>query len=97
MRVLRLLSRVAFICNVSFLLVSFIQRLPYKVEEQLVLTLATLGYVMAIFVNAFVNIWVLGAFLVGRLRRAEVPGWLLVVNALFFLVQLYLISLFLKT
>jgi hypothetical protein len=94
MRVLRLLSRVAFICNICWLLASFIQWLPKRLEGELVGMVALMGYVMSILVNVIVTIWVLGALVTGKLRGGKVPIWLVVVNALFFLLQLYIIIRF---
>jgi len=90
MRVLRLLSRVAFICNICFLLASFIQWIPNPPEGELVSVVIVLGYLLSIFINAVVNVWMLIALLAGRLRKGMVPIWLLIVNALFFIVQIIL-------
>jgi len=94
MRVLRLLSRVAFICNICFLLASFIQWIPNPPEGELVSVIIVLGYLLAIFINTMVNVWVGLALLTRRLRRGMVPLWLLIVNALFFILQitLYILS-----
>ena len=94
MRVLRLLSRVAFICNICFLLASFIQWIPNPPEGELVSVIIVLGYLLAIFINTMVNIWVGLSLLTRRLRHGMVPLWLLIVNALFFILQiiLYILS-----
>lgn len=91
MRVLRLLSRVAFICNICFLLASFIQWLPHPPEGILVSDILVLGYILSMLVNVVVNLSVILLFVMGKLRAAAVPVWLLVVNMLFFLLQLTLI------
>jgi hypothetical protein len=90
MQVLRLLSRVAFICNVCFILASFIQWLPYKVEGGAVSLIIVLGYLLAILVNVAVNVSVLLLLLIGRLRKAGIPVWLVIVNFLFFILQITL-------
>lgn len=90
MQVLRLLSRVAFICNICFLLASFIQWLPYKVEGGAVSMIIVLGYLLAIVVNIVVNVSVILLLLIGRLRKAAIPVWLVIVNFLFFALQLTL-------
>lgn len=90
MPVLRLLSRVAFICNVCWLLASFIQWLPHPPEGEAVTSIIVMGYIGSIVSNLVVNVWVVAAFLVGRLRRQQVPVWLLVVNALFCLTQIFI-------
>jgi hypothetical protein len=90
MRVLRLLSRVAFICNICFLLASFIQWIPNPPEGEVISVIIVLGYLLSIFINTLVNIWVLLALLTRRLRYGMVPLWLLIVNALFFILQIIL-------
>ena len=93
MQLLRLLSRVAFICNICFLLASFIQWLPNPPEGGLISMVIVLGYLLSIFVNVVVNLWVITLLTARRLRAANVPVWLLVVNFAFFLLQLLLIIL----
>ena len=90
MRLLRLLSRVAFICNICFLLASFIQYLPHPPEGGWVSTVIVLGYMLSILVNVVVNCWLIVLLLIKRLRAALVPAWLLIVNAIFFILQLAL-------
>ena len=90
MRLLRLLSRVAFICNICFLLASFVQWLPNPPEGGVVSMIIILGYLVAILVNTVVNVWVIALFLSRRLIRDAVPTWLLIVNFLFFSIQLTL-------
>jgi hypothetical protein len=91
MQLLRLLSRVAFICNICFLLASFIQWLPNPPEGGLVSLVIVCGYLLSIFVNVVVNIWVLLLLTARRLRGAAVPVWLLVTNFVFFILQLLLL------
>jgi hypothetical protein len=90
MQVLRLLSRVAFICNICFLLASFIQWLPYKVEGGAVSLIIILGYLLAIIVNVVVNVSVMLLFLLRKLRTSPIPVWLVIVNFCFFLLQITL-------
>ena len=94
MRVLRLLSRVAFICNICFLLASFIQWIPNPPEGEIISVIIVLGYLLSIFINALVNVWVLAALLTRRLRHGMIPTWLLIVNGLLFILQiiLYILS-----
>ncbi len=96
MRVLRLLSRVAFICNICFLLASFIQWLPQRKEagsmsEDVILSnIFVLGFILSIVINIIVTIPIVFLFILGRLRTAVIPVWLLIVNTLFFLWQVVL-------
>ena len=91
MQVLRLLSRVAFICNICFLLASFIQWLPHPPEGFLVSRILELGYIGSLIFNLVIGISVLFLFVIGRLRAAAIPTWLLVVNLLFFGLQIILL------
>ena len=90
MRLLRLLSRVAFICNICFLLASFVQWLPNPPEGGVVSMIIILGYLLAILVNTLVNVWVIALFVARRLIKDAVPTWLLIANFLFFSIQLTL-------
>jgi hypothetical protein len=96
MRVLRLLSRVAFICNICFVLASVIQWLPHRKEtegmsEDIILSnIFVLGFILSILINIVVNVPIIFLFISGKLRAAAIPVWLLVINALFFLWQMVL-------
>jgi hypothetical protein len=94
MRVLRLLSRVAFICNICFLLASFIQWIPNPPEGEVISMIIVLGYLLSIFINTLVNVWVLLALLTRSLHHGMIPLWLLIVNGLLFILQiiLYILS-----
>jgi hypothetical protein len=91
MPLLRLLSRVAFICNICFLLASFVQWLPNPPEGGLISMIIILGYLLAILVNTVVNVWVIAGLVVRKLKKDMVPGWLLIVNFAFFALQLLLL------
>jgi hypothetical protein len=93
MRLVRLLSRVAFICNCWFLLASFIQWLPNPPEGELISQVIALGWLLSILFNVIFNSLIIILFMIGKLRRAAVPGWLLVVNFVLFILQLLLLIL----
>jgi hypothetical protein len=93
MGMLRFLSRVAFICNCCFLLLSFSQWLPHPLENALTGDVLFLGWMGAFYVNIFICIILLILLLIGRLRKVGIPAWLLIVNFLFFAVQLTIIYL----
>ena len=92
MQLLRFLSRVAFICNICFLLASFMQYMPKPPEGGWVSTGIVLGYMVSILVNVVVNCWLIVLLFAKRLRTAGVPLWLLIVNFIFFMIQLFLLS-----
>jgi hypothetical protein len=91
MGVLRFLSRVAFICNLCFLLVSFSQWLPQFPDNALTSDIVVLGWIVAISVNIFINLVLLLMFLLRRLRKTGIPAWLMAVNFVFFALQLTLL------
>jgi hypothetical protein len=56
MRWLLKLSRIAFICNIFFLVAFFIQLSKWIKDEDLVSTIVILGYVMGFTLNPVVNL-----------------------------------------
>jgi hypothetical protein len=88
MRVLKLLVRVAFICNVCFLLASLILWLPDPPEGSIVSTVLVMGYGMGLPLNAIVFGWSLVLRAKRRWRAAEIPSWLMVVNFVIFCFQI---------
>ncbi len=84
MQVLKLLVRVAFICNICFLLASLILWLPNPPEGQIVSTVIVMGYLMGLPVNAIVFGWLLVLAAVGKRRGAALPVWLLAFNFVVF-------------
>ena len=93
MRLVRFLSRVAFICNICFLLASLTQWLPALPDNPLVSDIIILGYLVSVLINVLVNLVALVLLLIGKLRASAVPMWLLVVNAGFFIAQILLFYL----
>ena len=91
MRLVRFLSRVAFICNICFLAAAFTQWLPQLPDNGLTSTFITMGYVLSIIFNVLVNMIVIILFLIGRLRAAGIRPWLLIVNLIFFVIQIVLL------
>jgi hypothetical protein len=87
MQVLKFLVRVAFICNICFLLATMILWLPNPPEGQVVSTVIVLGYLMGLPVNAIVFGWALTLAATGKWRPAALPGWLIGVNVVIFCLQ----------
>jgi len=88
MRWLLFLSRVAFICNVLFL-VSFSLRIyDWLRIEEIVSTIVIIGWVLAIIFNPFVNLCYLVVFWIKRQNLSIIPSWLIVMNILFLILQL---------
>jgi hypothetical protein len=87
MQVLKLLVRVAFICNICFLLAYLILWLPNPPEGQVVSTVIVMGYGMGLPVNAIVFTCALILTAAGRWRTAALPVWLLAFNFIIFCLQ----------
>ena len=88
MQVLKLLVRVAFICNICFLLACLILWLPNPPEGQVVSTVIVMGYGMGLPVNAIVFGWALVLAAAEKWRTAALPVWLLIVNFIVFCFQI---------
>lgn len=88
MRLLRFLSRLAFICNICFLLISLLQYLPAPPDNALIADIIILGYFGPIAVNFFVNLIVLILFALRRVWASGVPRWLLITNFVFFVIEI---------
>ena len=87
-------SRVAFICNIFFLLCFSIQLSNWIKDEQLKSSIVMLGYVIGIPLNLILNICYLGFFLFRKKIWQVIPAWLITANILFLVIQiLYFIYL----
>jgi hypothetical protein len=83
------LSKVAFICNLFFLLTWLLRYVNYVHDPAAVSTIVVIGYFLAVAIfNPLVNI----IYLVMLLRKtnpaAVVPLWLVLTNFIFLLLQL---------
>jgi hypothetical protein len=87
MQVLKLLVRVAFICNICFLLASLILWLPNPPGGQVVSTVIVMGYLMGLPVNAIVFGWALVLAVKRKWRSAALSGWLMGFNIVIFCCQ----------
>jgi hypothetical protein len=87
---LRLLSRIAFICNGCFFIALLIQWMPHPPEGELISVIIILGYVVATLLNAAVNICYALLLFSPKPLRAIVPPWLIITNFLFLVPQLIL-------
>ena len=97
MQVLKLLARVAFICNFCFLAASLILLFPHPPEGHIVSTVIVAGYVMGLPANTIVFGWLVVLASSGRRQEAELPVWLIVVNGVIFCFQLVLLILHFRT
>jgi hypothetical protein len=86
-----LFSKVAFICNICFLLVVILQRTGASLGGEVYSLIIVMGYILAIIMNALVSLWYLWLRRFGRPLRIEVPSWLIITNFFFLAVQLILL------
>lgn len=94
MRWLLFLSRIAFICNLFFLLTVLLQWRNLGGNEAIISTIIIIGYVFAVLVNPLVNIFYLFMLIRKKQLFQTLPKWLVLTNFIFLLLQLqYLLFL----
>ena len=88
---LRFFSRVAFLCNICFLLALFILWLDQPPEGDMVSLVIVIGFVLAVIVNFIVNF----AYGIQLIRRKQltpvIPRWLIIANFIFLIPQIILL------
>lgn len=93
-RWLLFLSRVAFICNICFLLAFSVQMTNWIRNEDITSMIALIGYLMGFILNPLLILFYLLFFIVSRKRLKIIPSWLITANILFFIIQiLYILYL----
>jgi len=93
-RWLLVLSRVAFICNICFLIAFSIQMTDWIKNEDITSMIALIGYVMGFILNPLLVVCYLLIFIFSKKRLKTVPSWLLTANILFLVIQiLYILYL----
>lgn len=91
---LLVLSRVAFICNICFLIAFSIQMTDWIKNEDITSMIALIGYVMGFIINPLLVLCYLLLFIVSRKKLRIIPSWLLTANILFLVIQiLYILYL----
>ncbi len=91
MRWLLFLSRVAFICNVFFILAVSIQLFNWIPNQDLSATIAIIGYFLVVLINPFVVLSYLLLWLIRNKFWKVVPSWLITANILFLVMELFYI------
>ena len=91
MRWLLFLSRLAFICNVFFLLALLVQMTNWISHEAITGTIAITGYLMVAILNPFVNLAYLVVKVLGKKLSIIVPSWLIISNIVFLIMQFFYI------
>lgn len=88
---IRFFSKVAFLCNICFLLAIIIQWIPHPLQGELIAATVILGYVFAAIVNLVVSAWIAILFFSKKFSQSAVPAWLILANFLFLLPELILL------
>src|SRR5215212_7887286 len=88
MRWLLFLSRVAFICNICFLIAFSIQMTNWIRNEELTSMIGMIGYIMGFLINPFTVLCYLVFFIISRSKLKIIPSWLITANILFLVIQL---------
>ncbi|RZS75295.1 hypothetical protein [Pseudobacter ginsenosidimutans] len=91
MRKLLFFCRVAFLCNVCFLLAWLIQYLPVSPHGHIASTIVVLGTGLAVILNIAVNFFVVISLLQKKMDWSVFPRWLIIVNFLFLLLQIIIL------
>lgn len=94
MRWLLFLSRLAFVCNVFFLLAVSLQLARWFQNQDAEALVIIIGYFLAAIFNPAANLSYLVLAVANKSRLRPVPRWLLISNVVFlFLQAFYLINL----
>jgi hypothetical protein len=91
MRWLLKLSRLAFICNLFFLLAFSLQLSRWIKNEQITSTIILIGYLMGFILNPVANFSYLVFGIISRKSLQIIPSWLIVANALFLVIDAFYI------
>lgn len=84
-------SRVAFICNLCFLLTWLMRYGPPIPQGHIATTIVILGIGLSVILNVIINFFIIVVLAQRKLRKEHIPLWLAVANALFLIVQLILL------
>lgn len=85
------LSRIAFICNLFFLLAFSLQLTNWISDEQLTSTILMIGYLMGFVLNPLTNFSYLVFGIFSRKSLIVIPAWLIVANVLFLVIDAFYI------
>ena len=91
MRWLLVLSRLAFICGIFFLLALSILIRDWAKDDAITSTIITIGYVMGVVIVPAVNICYLVVLFARRMLTPYVPLWLVIANLLFLFILVFYI------
>jgi hypothetical protein len=91
MRILRMLNRAAFICNICFLLTIGILYFKGLFSGELQSTVVIMGVVLSLILNIVVVVW-LFILKITRKSIVEVSKPIVFINTAFLAIQLFLLS-----
>src|SRR5690606_39626539 len=91
MRWLLFLSRLAFICNLFFLLSASLQVYDWAQNSEVNSTILIIGYFLSLFLNPIANLSYLMAAILRKNLTATIPAWLIIMNIIFLFIQLLFI------
>jgi hypothetical protein len=91
MRWLLFFSRLGVICGIFFLLTVSLQMGNWAQDEAITSTIVIIGYFLGIIFIPFVNICYLVLLVLNKKFWLVVPKWLIIVNILFLIAQMYYI------
>jgi hypothetical protein len=89
MALLRICHRVAFICNLCFLIGLIILKIRYPLNDGLNSMILVLGFFLSVILNCVVNVW-MGILRFSNKPLTGIPHWLIYVNGGFLAIQLIL-------
>ena len=91
MRWLLFLSRLAFICNLFFLLSASLQVYDWAQNSEVNSTILIIGYFLALLLNPLTNLFYLVAAMLRKKLTHAVPLWLIISNIIFLVIQVLFI------
>jgi hypothetical protein len=86
------LARVAFICNLFFLICLLLRYSNLELDDASTSLIIILGWLMAICLNGLSNI-ILFIMAVTGSKKTVIPAWLILVNFLFLVFEIYYLVL----
>jgi hypothetical protein len=91
MGVFRLFSRVAFICNICFVIALILQQTRPAEQVEMVSVIMIMGLVLAFIMNLISGFGYLVLRWTGKLHNQHIPGWITLINLIFLILQLALL------
>jgi len=84
---LGVLSKVAFIFNLCFLIACVIRFTPNMPQTEIGSLIIVAGYIIAIILNAVLNLSLAVLWILNKSLLQPVPVWLIIVNFLFLIAE----------